>query len=147
MSLDLTEDKSTLVQLMAWCHQATSHYMSQCWPRSVSSYGVTRPQWVDGQFHLCWYHVVCTIMFYPMFSVNSSSPWQNGRHFADYIFRWIFVIEIFFILIRISLPAWWALHGFPIDHQQNAAMFQWYVHFLYLQSIFRSCIIVVFSRK
>ena len=32
---------------MAWCHQATSHYLSQCWPRSVSPYGVTRPQWVN----------------------------------------------------------------------------------------------------
>ena len=31
---------------MAWCHQATSHYLSQCWPRSPSPYGVTRPQWV-----------------------------------------------------------------------------------------------------
>ena len=20
---------------MAWCHQATSHYLSQCWPRSI----------------------------------------------------------------------------------------------------------------
>ena len=36
MSLDLTDDKSTLVQVMAWCHQATSHYLSQCWPRSPS---------------------------------------------------------------------------------------------------------------
>ena len=26
--------------------QATSHYLSQCWPRSVSPYGVTRSQWV-----------------------------------------------------------------------------------------------------
>ena len=26
----LTDDKSTLVQVMAWCRQATSHYMSQC---------------------------------------------------------------------------------------------------------------------
>ena len=26
-----TDDKSTLVQVMAWCHQATSHYLSQCW--------------------------------------------------------------------------------------------------------------------
>ena len=41
-----TDDKSTLVQVMAWCRQATSHYLSQCWPRSVSPYGVTRPQWV-----------------------------------------------------------------------------------------------------
>ena len=31
---------------MAWCHQATSHYLSQCWPRSLSPYDVTRPQWV-----------------------------------------------------------------------------------------------------
>ena len=47
MPLDLTDDKSTLVQVMAWCRQATSHYLSQCWPRSVSPYGVTRPQWVN----------------------------------------------------------------------------------------------------
>ena len=25
-----------LVQVMAWSHQATSHYLSQCWPRSMS---------------------------------------------------------------------------------------------------------------
>ena len=42
------DDKSTLVQVMAWCRQATSHYLSQCWPRSMSPYGVTRPQWVKG---------------------------------------------------------------------------------------------------
>ena len=47
MSLDLTDDRSTLVQVMAWCRQATSHYLSQCWPRSMSPYGVTRPQWVN----------------------------------------------------------------------------------------------------
>ena len=44
--LELTDDKSTLVQVMAWCRQATSHYLSQCWPRSMSPNGVTRPQWV-----------------------------------------------------------------------------------------------------
>ena len=47
MSLDLTDDKSTLVQVMAWCRQATSHYLSQCWPTSLSLYGATRPQWVN----------------------------------------------------------------------------------------------------
>ena len=46
MSLDLNDDKSTLVQVMAWCRQATSHYLGQCWPRSLPPYGVTRPQWV-----------------------------------------------------------------------------------------------------
>ena len=49
MPWDLTDDKSALVQVMAWCRQATSHYLSQCWPRSISPYGVTRPQWVDNQ--------------------------------------------------------------------------------------------------
>ena len=32
---------------MAWCRQATSHYLSQCWPRSLSPYDVTRTQWVN----------------------------------------------------------------------------------------------------
>ena len=47
MSLGLTDDKSTLIQVMAWCCQATNHYLSQCWPKSMSPYSVTRPQWVD----------------------------------------------------------------------------------------------------
>ena len=51
MPQDLTDDKSTLVQVMAWCRQATSHYLSQCWPRSLSPYGITRPQWVNVLTH------------------------------------------------------------------------------------------------
>ena len=47
MSLDFTDDQSILLQVMAWCRQATSHYLSQCWPRSLSLYGVTMPQWID----------------------------------------------------------------------------------------------------
>ena len=46
-SRDLSDDKSTLVQVMGWCLQATSHCMNQCWPRSLPPYGVTRPQWVN----------------------------------------------------------------------------------------------------
>ena len=36
---------------MAWCRQATSHYLSQCRPRSLSPYGVTRLQLVKGTAH------------------------------------------------------------------------------------------------
>ena len=36
---DLTDDKSTLVQVMAWCRQATSHYLSQCWLSSAAGRG------------------------------------------------------------------------------------------------------------
>ena len=41
MSMDLTDEKSALVQVMA------SHYLSQCWPRSMLPYGVNRSQWVN----------------------------------------------------------------------------------------------------
>ena len=51
MSLDFTDEQSTLVRVMACCRQATSHYLSQCWPRSMSPNGVTRPQWVNHPKH------------------------------------------------------------------------------------------------
>ena len=44
MPWDLTDDKSTLVQVMAWCRQAASHYLSKCWPRSLLPYDITKPQ-------------------------------------------------------------------------------------------------------
>ena len=41
---------------MVWCHQATSHYLTQCLPRSASTYGVTRLQWVKILWNcLCYY--------------------------------------------------------------------------------------------
>ena len=40
------------IRPMVWCHQATSHYLSQCWPRSMLPYGVTKPQWVKASQHI-----------------------------------------------------------------------------------------------
>ena len=37
MPEDLVEGKSTLVQVMAWCRQTASHYLSHCSPRSMST--------------------------------------------------------------------------------------------------------------
>ena len=42
-----TKNRSTLVQVMAWYHQATSYYPGQCWPSFISPFGITRPQWVN----------------------------------------------------------------------------------------------------
>ena len=39
--------RSTLAQIKAWCHQATSHYLCHCWPTSMASYGIIRPQWLN----------------------------------------------------------------------------------------------------
>ena len=45
MPPSFSDEKSTLVQVMAWCHQVTSHYQNGCWLGSVAPYGVTGPQW------------------------------------------------------------------------------------------------------
>ena len=41
MPQNIFDEKSTLVQVMAGCRQATSYYLSQCLRRSVSPHGVT----------------------------------------------------------------------------------------------------------
>ena len=48
-ALDLAGNNSTLVQVMAWCRQATIHYLGQWWPGFISQYSVTRPQWVNSK--------------------------------------------------------------------------------------------------
>ena len=54
----MPQDKSTLVQVMAWCRQVPSHYLGQCWLSSLSPYGVVRPQWVNHQWHSTeWYAI------------------------------------------------------------------------------------------
>ena len=35
----LIDDKSTLVQVMTWCHQAATCYLNQCWSKSMMQYG------------------------------------------------------------------------------------------------------------
>ena len=78
MSLDLTDDKSKLVQVMAWCHQAPSHYMSQCWPRSLSPIGVSRPQWVNlyvlKGFEKIWRHI--SMISITCQNVGGASSWN-----------------------------------------------------------------------
>ena len=66
-------------QWLGW-HEATHHYLNQCWPRSMVPCDISGPQWV-----------------------NTLRPRQNGRHFADDIFKCIFLNENVSIAIEISL--------------------------------------------
>ena len=50
---NLNDGKSTLVQVVAWCCQTISYYLSQCWLRSTSAYCITRPLWVDNSTYQC----------------------------------------------------------------------------------------------
>ena len=73
---DLSDDKSILVQLMTCCHPPTNHYLSQSWPKSMSSFCVPTGQcfnvenakgidksyqeerlwlWIAGKGRLGWY--------------------------------------------------------------------------------------------
>ena len=50
--------KLTLVQVMAWCHQATGHNLSQCWPRPLSLRESQNQRVLIYRSHLCeWPHL------------------------------------------------------------------------------------------
>ena len=78
MSLFFIDEKSALVQVMAWGHQ-TSTQCLHLWSTSIVPYGITCPQ-----------------------LVNSSLSGQHGRHFAD-VFKCIFLNKKLCILVQISL--------------------------------------------
>ena len=73
MPQDLTDDKATLVQVMAWYRQATSNYPNQCWPRSPAPYGVTKPQWVKN----------ITIIFIPRSHIAHLRKWYKCPHASN----------------------------------------------------------------
>ena len=82
MPQDLTDDKSTLVQVMAWCCQATSHYLSQCWLSSLSPYGVARPQWVnsmrpDDTYMYQW--TMSSLLRVMACHLSSTMTWTNDK--------------------------------------------------------------------
>ena len=64
-------DESTLVRVMAWCRQAASPYLSQCWPRSVTSYGATTSQWIK------MLALLATFRHYDSVSWQISSEFKN----------------------------------------------------------------------
>ena len=106
MPMDLTDGKSTLVQVMAWCHQVTSYYLSQCWPRSLLPYGVIRPQWVnsllpgDAIWHWPnWFDQILRSFTH----VNSLAPGRFQRKFRKVILQLILVIDGWSISCKIVL--------------------------------------------
>ena len=62
MPFGLTDDKSILVQVMAWCCQATTHYLSQTWPRSLASQSVLIYTHTPRRFQSIWYTWCCRLV-------------------------------------------------------------------------------------
>ena len=85
---------------MAWCHQATSHYLSQCWPRSISPYGITRPQWVNK----------CLFIFLQKWDLLCS-PWVVRCHHCHNLqYCWegklLWLLTFFNVIIYFQTPAY-----------------------------------------
>ena len=87
MLFDFTDDQSRLVQVMAWCRQATSHYLSQCWPRSLMPYGVTRPQW-EKKEHQAW-ELRCSAQHMPLHDGPGQVKLLVGQVDLGKVFFWI----------------------------------------------------------
>ena len=135
MSLDLIDENSTLVQVMAWCRQAASPYLSQWWPRSLLPFGVTRPQWVKKGSHcsnlligediyIPWRLCMTHSWTRPWTFLNSFKPSLSIRTFSVKSFqreniKWVptwhilligwatFLPWIFMNTIRSSVPGLW----------------------------------------
>ena len=103
MSRDLTDDKSTLVQVMAWCCQATNHYLSQCWPRSMSPHGITRPQWVNSLRHGDSYMHEWTRSYLRADSRFAPSQWETALLCND-VSHWLGTnLELALYLVQVPL--------------------------------------------
>ena len=61
---------------MAWCRQATSHYLSQCWPRSLSPYDGTGQQWVTRHSK----HGIGHLIIHDKYKPCLKSNWVNALH-------------------------------------------------------------------
>ena len=82
------DNKSTLVQVMTWFPQATNHYLSQCWPRSMSPYAITRPQWITSQW---WSSAGPDICTRPKLTRTTRTPafWGYPPPPHDYPYHWV----------------------------------------------------------
>ena len=92
MPLNLIDDRPTLVQVMAWYRQATSHYLNQCWPRSPAPDGVTRAyELLDQNQHISWYQlhamnatgIELVLISYPISYIYESKQYLNFVGFVQ----------------------------------------------------------------
>ena len=98
-------DKSLLVQVMAWCRQATSHYLIQCWPRFMASPG--HNELIKQGLHVCFLKrkTTCRLWIWNHFPMHM--PVHNLNQATDRIcikqitFSWIgvpmFSLAYFFV--------------------------------------------------
>ena len=86
---------------MAWCHQGTSHYLGQCWPSSMSLYGVTGTQWVN-------YRHIMTLLSMHHWKLYQLHDWRVSKTLmlSEYLFTMIDELQFQHGNIIISVTHW-----------------------------------------
>ena len=79
-------------------------WTSPCWYEPTANWGLSsnwrwKPRWNHGR----WYYSPAMRTLWWVSVVNTLRPRQNGRHFPDDIFKWIFLNENVWISMNISL--------------------------------------------
>ena len=104
-------DKSTLVRVMAWCRQATSHYPDQCWP---IPYGVTRPQWINMSYNMIqspMRHYVlissCKLVCFDIICNDALNASSLVRHLTSSSLASAIIIFFFFGSKNCLIQVWW----------------------------------------
>ena len=95
---------------MPWCRQATSHYLSQCWPRSMLPHCITRPQWVITNLHWKrsdWFH-------------GHEVPWSTVWLHIQYKLLQLFMDDILRTMVTLVLPPFVSWY-----HRQAADLMSW----------------------
>ena len=88
---------SALIEAIIWCCQATSHYLNQCWPKSITPYGMTWPLWVNSlwpNINIIYDKNQISLKFISKgwgssisALINSLAPGRLGCHFKTAIFN------------------------------------------------------------
>ena len=80
-----SDGKSTLIKVMVFSHQATSYYLRQYWPKSMSPYGITGPQLLYRNMHCPIMSIECKKYFiFGKFSI-SKCEFMKKCMAADFI--------------------------------------------------------------
>ena len=93
-----SQQKVNTGSVMAWNRQATSHYQSQCWTRSMTPYGASRPQWVNWIATINLNHRSSGALYTTINYVYKS----RMRHLTDYGSKIDMLIKVRFMSLQLT---------------------------------------------
>ena len=121
MPQNTIDDKSALVQVIAWCRQAPSHYLSQCWHRFMSPCGVSRPQQFNHWDAERSYEILSAILYDDVISPANYSIRNNRyprKHRRTYVLHFappcLLMAEYRYVLGHLHAQ-WWPRYMYRTD--------------------------------